>query len=538
MKKRIWIAAVLLLLVNLAVVAFVWYTFGKTHSSITVEAGSKVGAEHFIKGKVESIAFAEDCPAFDTNVPGKYELKITADGFTRTCVLNVEDTTAPTAKAVPVYMSVGEVYEADAFVTDIKDVTAVTASFKERPDFGGYGKQDVTIVLKDAAGNVTEIVSELYVLKVKVHENYVWDVTKGVPAPDWFLLKPGEISYAGTGLAFVDFEQTGIYPVWLMVDGNRCVVNMEITDSKVPEFAVQPVTGYLEHPVEAEAFKETLTDHTKVTFAYKEEPDWTLEGEQEVVVVAKDSAGNEAEVPGILTLIPDTEAPVIIGAGNISVCLGENVSYRTGVSAYDDCDGVVQVEIDNSAVDLTTLGTYHVIYTATDEAGNVATQDIKLTVMPERNETITLEAMYAEADKVLAEIITEDMTDYEKAEAIYNWTRWKVGWISDSQKENWVESAYDGFVYRKGDCYTYASVAKALLTRAGIPNVDIWRKSTTSSHYWNLVDTGEGWYHFDATPRADKTIVFMWSENQLLADEAVRRSHVYDHSLFPTVNAN
>ena len=56
--------------------------------------------------------------------------------------------------------------------------------------------------------------------------------------------------------------------------------------------------------------------------------------------------------------------------------------------------------------------------------------------------------------------------------------------------------------------------------------------------YWNLVDTGEGWYHFDATPRADKTIVFMWSENQLLADEAVRRSHVYDHSLFPTVNAN
>ena len=67
--------------------------------------------------------------------------------------------------------------------------------------------------------------------------------------------------------------------------------------------------------------------------------------------------------------------------------------------------------------------------------------------------------------------------------------------------------------------------------------MDIWRNSTTSSHYWNLVDTGDGWYHFDATPRADKTIIFMWSETQLVENEAVRRSHVYDHALFPTVNA-
>ncbi len=538
MKKRIWIAAIMLLLINMTVVAFVWYTFSKTHSNITVEAGSEVSAEDFIKGEVESIAFDEESPAFDTTVPGRYELKINADGITRTCILNVEDTVAPTGKAVPVYISVGEVYEAEAFVTDIRDVTPVSVEFKERPDFGGYGLQEVDIVLKDAAGNETVVASQLYVLKVKIHENYVWDVAEGVPSPEWFLVKPGEISFAGTGFQFVNFDEAGVYPVWLMVDGFRCKVNMEITDSKEPVFTVKETQGYLGHPVEAVSFVDTLEDDMKVTFAYKEEPDWNLEGMQDVVIVAEDSAGNQSEMPGSLTLIPDTEAPVIIGAGNISVCLGENVSYRNGVSAYDNCDGDVTVEIDNSGVDLTTLGTYHVIYTATDSAGNVATRDIKLTVMPERNEAVTLEMMYAEADKVLAEIITEDMTDYEKAEAIYNWTRWKVGWISDSQKENWVESAYDGFVYRKGDCYTYACVAKALLTRAGIANVDIWRKSTTSSHYWNLVDTGEGWYHFDATPRADKTIVFMWSENQLLADEAVRRSHVYDHSLFPTVNAD
>ena len=538
MKKRIWIAVVILLMVNLTVAAFVWYTFDKTYGTVTVEAGTKVTAENFIKRDVKSIAFADESPAFDTTVPGKYELKITADGFTRTGILNVVDTTAPVGKAVPVYMSVGEVYEAEAFVTDVQDVTPVTAFFEERPDFGGYGMQEVNIILKDTSGNETVLTTELYILKVKLHENYVWDVTRGVPSPEWFLLKPGEISFAGTGFAFVDFNKVGVYPVWLDVEGIRCKVDMEITDSEAPLFTVKEVQGYLGHPLEAGTFADTVEDDTEVAFFYKQEPDWELEGVQEVVIVAEDSAGNQTEMPGVLTLIPDIEAPIIMGAGNISVCIGENVSYRTGVSAYDDCDGVVAIEIDNSAVDLTTLGTYPVIYSATDAAGNVATRETKLTVMPERDDSITLEAMYAEADKVLATIITDDMTDYEKAEAIYNWTRWQVGWVGDSQKENWVESAYDGFVYRKGDCYTYASVAKALLTRAGIPNVDIWRKSTTSSHYWNLVDTGDGWYHFDATPRADKTIVFMWSENQLLADEAVRRSHVYDHALFPTVNAD
>jgi len=538
MKKRIWIVIVLLLLVNAAIGGFIWHTFSKTYGTITVEAGTEVTAESFIRTEVKSIVFAEDSPAFDTSVPGKYELKIIADRFTRSCILNVVDTVAPRAEAVPVYMSVGEVYEAECFVTDITDVTPVTVEFEERPDFGNYGLQEVSILLKDTSGNTTELTSELYIMKVKLHENYVWDVSEGVPAPEWFLLKEGEISYAGTGVAFVDFENVGVYPVWLIADGFLCKVNMEITDSKSPNFTVKAVEGYVGHSMEASLFVDTMEDHTKVEYSYREEPDWNTEGEQEITVVATDSAGNSSEQQGILTLIPDTEAPVIIGAGNISVCLGENVSYRNGVSAYDACDGAVSLEIDNSAVDLSTIGTYHVIYTATDSAGNVATQDIKLTVMPERNEAVTLEAMYAEADKILAEIITDDMTDYEKAEAIYNWTRWKVGWVSDSQKDDWITSAYEGFVYRKGDCYTYASVAKALLTRAGIPNVDIWRKSTTSSHYWNLVDTGEGWYHFDATPRADKTIVFMWSENQLNADEAVRRSHVYDHALFPTVNAD
>lgn len=538
MKKGIWIAIIVFLLAGLSVGGFMWYTFSKTHGSITVEAGTVVVAEDYIKGEVKTIAFAEDCPEFDTNVPGKYELKITADGFSRTCILNVEDTTAPVGEPISVYMSVGEIYKADAFVTNVYDITDVKASFAQRPDFGDYGLQLVEIILEDTSGNKSTVTSELYVLKVKMNETYVWDASQGLPHAGWFLEKEGNIQYQDGGLRDVQFDMAGTYPVYLIVDSYPCEVLMEIRDTVAPIVAVKETQGYLNHPIEAELCVESVEDSTQVTFMYKEEPDWSVEGAQDVVIVTTDSAGNTTESSGVLNLIPDTEPPIIMGTGNISICLGENVSYRSGVSAYDNCDGEVSYQIDNSGVDLTKLGTYHVFYTATDSTGNTTTQDIKLTVMPERKEDVSLDTMYAMADQVLAEIITPGMTDYEKAEAIYNWSRWKIGWISDSQKENWIEAAYDGFVYRKGDCYTYACVSKALLTRAGIPNVDIWRNSTTSSHYWNLVDTGEGWYHFDATPRADKTIIFMWSENELVADEAVRRSHVYDHSLFPTVNAD
>lgn len=538
MKKKIWIAIVVILVINAGVAALFLYMWNKTYSSLTVEAGTEIVAEDFIRGSVQSICFAEDSPSFDTSVPGKYILKITADGFTRNCTLYVEDTIAPVAIPQSVSISTGEVRAALNFVTDIQDETEVKVSFETEPDFTVYGQQEVVILLEDAGGNQTRLTTELNILKVDVNGTYVWDVANGTPKAEWFLLADGEIYYAGGALHYVDFKKVGTYPVWLNADGTLCKVFLEITDSTAPEFTVKEVQGYVGHSVDASLFVDTVEDETEVTWSFENEPKWEREGAQSVTVVVTDSAGNRSKEIATMTLIPDTEPPVILGAGNISICLGENVSYRAGVSAYDACDGDVAIEIDNSDVNLAELGTYHVIYTARDSAGNVATSDIKLTVMPERKEEVSMESMYALVDRVLAQIITDGMTDYQKAEAIYYWTRGNISFISDSQKENWVESAYDGILYRKGDCYTYACVSKAMLTRVGIPNIDIWRNSTMSSHYWNLVDTGEGWYHFDATPRADKTIVFMWSENQLIADEAVRRSHVYDHSLFPTVNAD
>ena len=112
-----------------------------------------------------------------------------------------------------------------------------------------------------------------------------------------------------------------------------------------------------------------------------------------------------------------------------------------------------------------------------------------------------------------------------------------ISYISHSEKGNWLRAAYEGLVDGKGDCYVYASTAKVLLTRAGITNMDIVKIPSKTSHYWNLVNLGEGWYHFDTTPRKDHPTIFMWTEAQMMEYSArFNGSHNYDHSLYPVVN--
>jgi len=63
----------------------------------------------------------------------------------------------------------------------------------------------------------------------------------------------------------------------------------------------------------------------------------------------------------------DTTAPVITLTGDASFSLVQNeVAYtEQGASAIDDIDGIVAVTIAGDSVDITTLGTYNVTYTAT-----------------------------------------------------------------------------------------------------------------------------------------------------------------------------
>lgn len=87
----------------------------------------------------------------------------------------------------------------------------------------------------------------------------------------------------------------------------------------------------------------------------------------------------------------------------------------------------------------------------------------------------------------------------------------------------------------RGDCYTYYAVATVLLDRLGIPNMKVERIDST--HYWCLVDAGDGWYHFDCSPRRIghyvDTCLVPDSVLERYSREEIEGYYDFDPSLYP-----
>ena len=150
----------------------------------------------------------------------------------------------------------------------------------------------------------------------------------------------------------------------------------------------------------------------------------------------------------------------------------------------------------------------------------------------------TQERLEEAVSSTLAEIIQDGMTDVEKARAIFDFAHDSIRYTGDSDKSDWQAGAYEGLTKRQGDCFTYYAVSRALLTAAGIDNLEVTRVGGPTSHYWNLIDCGSGWYHFDATPRSSKMphfVSFMFTDQEA-ADytaKAGRNYYTFDGSLYP-----
>ena len=228
------------------------------------------------------------------------------------------------------------------------------------------------------------------------------------------------------------------------------------------------------------------------------------------------------------TTPPDTVSPVIevVPFVDHSVYLEDSIPYKSYVTYSDDKTPAdkLALQVDRSNVDITKAGTYDVIYTVTDEAGNTASVTIQLTIKAKPTGYVEPEVAYGYAKQVLAQITNDNMSKAEVAAAIYNYVKLNIGYSGSSDKNRgWAAGAVDGFTKHAGDCYTYYATAKALYDVAGIPNVDVVKVKTPqtsqSAHYWSLIDIGDGWYHVDCTPRANNYTesFFLYTDEEMLA---------------------
>jgi hypothetical protein len=537
-KKKGWlvILIVLLLLGGLSAGGFFLYRdySGRVRPRAIAEAGTEVTAGDFLKRSGEDAYFVPGTNLPDPHTPGEQELTIHSGHYNYHCTLVIEDTVAPTGDAKDLSLLLGETAEPADFVENIKDATDVSVSFAGDVDFSKPGHYHVGILLKDAGSNVTEVFSELTVSPLRPE----FTLEAGSPylaVTDFLLSDTGDAEFV-TELSDEQLHTVGDIPVEIRVAGDTFTSLLHIVDTIPPVFTAEDYEGYASALEDPGMLVTEVTDATKVTSSFDRTPNADDPNPQTLSLIGRDEGGNASSVMVTLTLIKDTEPPVFTGVHDIVIHEGDTISYKQIPRATDNCDGEMDYTVDADAVNPSAEGEYTVTYTATDRAGNSTVQTITVTVL---HRDIDVEVVNEMADEVLARILTPEMTPMEVITKIYSYVYNNIGYENRGKTEDnadWVPAAYEGLKDHIGDCLTYASVSKVLLTRAGIENIDICKIPTSRKHFWNLVNIGEGWYHFDACRRSDHPYLCYVDDATLMAYSAEHHnSHMYVKDDYPDI---
>lgn len=541
----------------LVIVSFCVLLFSRVKKEVTIELGQTVSAEELKRFSWDKGSFVwVEQP--DVSSYGEKQGKLQVFPITYKVTIFVtdemaavspkptepvlEDKTAPvvTVKNVSVYAEdyINGSVLPEHFIETIEEESPYEIEVLSKPGDGEFGTKKYSFVVKDSFGNSTNVEAEITIYNLKKSLNS--ELGFALPEATAFLYSPTEEATFVTDISSVNVMMEGTHEITLLVDGQEIVSTLHIKDTMAPKLVLTTAETWLNKPLEATKFidyNETTDNSDAFDTVYAVEPDWSVEGEQKVSITAVDASGNSITEEATLVIKKDTKAPVVT-VTDIDIKVGGTVSYKKAVSYYDDIDSKdeMKLSIERSGVNLKEVGTYEVTYTVTDCSGNSTSVVGKINVLNESPKWEDEDAIHEKAQGILDSILKDGMTDREKAKAIYKWIKNNIGYISHSEKGNYTRGAYEGLFKYQGDCFVYASTAKELLTLAGIQNIDIVKATTNPSHYWNLVYIEDGWYHFDSTPRKDKSEFFLLTDAELEAYSSTHKNtHIFDRSLYPKI---
>lgn len=138
-----------------------------------------------------------------------------------------------------------------------------------------------------------------------------------------------------------------------------------------------------------EAYDNIDGDITELIIVDDSDVNLTVVGIYSLIYRVSDQAGNQATKTVTVTVLPsnqpiDINIPVIIGFKHITHIFGDPTpDYLEGVTAYDIEDGDIThlIMVDDSLVDLETLGKYQLTYQVEDQARNTYQVSVEVTVI-------------------------------------------------------------------------------------------------------------------------------------------------------------
>lgn len=129
--------------------------------SVTVEVGTTASFDMFLEGEPKYPQYLStnlDFSSVDYTMPQTVSFVITLYGIDHDCELIVADTVAPAGEGIAQQIfSVDPLPDPSKCVTNIKDMTPVTVTWGDKPDYSNGGEFAIPAKLTDAVGNETVV---------------------------------------------------------------------------------------------------------------------------------------------------------------------------------------------------------------------------------------------------------------------------------------------------------------------------------------------------------------------------------------------
>lgn len=318
------------------------------HKQINVELGEDLPeAEDF--AKEGNVTYITDISVIDKKKVGKYPVKIDYNGEEKEVYIVIEDTTAPVVAAKDMEISVYEEYEAYELIDSIEDYSKVKIEYKEKPEYGKAGEYDAVISVEDEYGNETITTVEIDILRVKEFVEY--QIGDTYPDVSEFIYSDRDIGEYVTDLKTIP-KKRGTYYVTIKIDGQKYTSQMIVVDERKPLVAGRDVDMSFDEvaagiTVKPENFVRKCSDDDDVEMYFINNPDYTLEGVQEVSVAVTDGSGNTTIITRNLYIEETKGMEVSIGSEKT---VEEIIASNTGGS---------EVVILQGLFDINTLGRYN-----------------------------------------------------------------------------------------------------------------------------------------------------------------------------------
>ncbi|MGA0407823.1 MAG: immunoglobulin-like domain-containing protein, partial [Limisphaerales bacterium] len=362
-------------------------------ASLIHEAGTPyIDAGASATDSLDGEVFMEVEGGLNVNVPGIYTLTFYASDNAGNQSLVVRTITVAD-RTPPVIFMVGNAIMTHEAGTDFDDPGAsagdsldgeVAVEIKGTVNVELPGVYLITYSAGDIAGNLSQVQRKVTVVDSlapsvvlkgdanMTHEGATAFTDPGATAAD---LLDGDLDVTVTGE--VNVAQLGVYTLsYKAVDssGNQmsAVRKVEVVDTTPPVITITagevlyhtPGTPYTDQGAKA----TDSIDGTVLVFKSGQVNIHQL-GEYTITYTATDSSGNGA-VAQRKVIVPESDAPVVVLLGDAQMEHEAGTPFvDPGASAEDAFDGTLAVEVEGE-VDVQSLGTYELTYTATDSSGN------------------------------------------------------------------------------------------------------------------------------------------------------------------------